>query len=125
MGAGLSSFIFGFLYGSIFGKEHLLHPLWREPLNNIEGLFHATIGFGIVLISIGLIINIINRISSKDYMHAIFDKAGAIGAFFYWGCIFLGMKTIVLKKGAVSRGELLIFVFLPLVLLFFREPIYN
>lgn len=125
MGAGISSFIFGFLYGSVFGKEGLFQPLWIEPLEGIDQLFKVTIGFGIVLISIGLIVNIFNRVSRKDYMHAIFDKAGVVGVFFYWGSIFLAIKALVLKTGTIQSWEVAVFVALPLILLFFREPIYN
>ncbi|PVV16239.1 MAG: V-type ATP synthase subunit I, partial [gamma proteobacterium symbiont of Ctena orbiculata] len=32
--AGLSSILFGFLYGSIFGYEHILHALWIAPLTD-------------------------------------------------------------------------------------------
>ena len=32
--AGLSSTVFGILYGSIFGYEHVLHPVWMSPLSD-------------------------------------------------------------------------------------------
>jgi V/A-type H+-transporting ATPase subunit I len=28
---GLSATVFGFLYGSIFGFEDILHPVWMSP----------------------------------------------------------------------------------------------
>ena len=31
---GLSSMLFGWLYGSIFGIEHWIHPLWMSPMSD-------------------------------------------------------------------------------------------
>ena len=36
MECGVSSIIFGFLYGSLFGLEHIVPPLWFNPLRNIS-----------------------------------------------------------------------------------------
>ncbi len=120
---GLSAVVFGFLYGSIFGYEGLLPGIWLRPLHDIMALFKVTIAVGIVCISIGIILNVINKLRSKNYFEGIFDKFGVIGIIFYWGAIGLGLKAAV--AGTISSLEVVLIVILPLAILFLREPLYN
>ncbi|OPZ26291.1 MAG: V-type ATP synthase subunit I [Lentisphaerae bacterium ADurb.BinA184] len=120
---GASAVLFGFLYGSVFGYEDLFHGIWLSPLRDVMRLLKATVIVGIVCISIGIILNIINKIRAADYLNGIFDKFGVIGIVFYWGAIGLGVKAAV--AGRISRGEVLLIVILPLAILFVREPLYN
>ena len=43
---GISSVIFGFLYGSIFGLEDIVKGLWKAPMDNMEQLLIISIAFG-------------------------------------------------------------------------------
>lgn len=116
---GVSSLVFGFLYGDFFGFE--FKALWIRPIENISEFFKYSIFFGIGLISLGIIINVINALKDKDYSKAIFDKSGLIGGLIYWSAIgliiksFLSRETVPLYLSAtVILGVVLIFLF-PLV----------
>ena len=78
--AGFFSVVFGFLFGSIFGLEHLLPTLWLKPMESISQLFKTAIYFGIGMISLAMIINIANGIRKRDFLGLIFDKAGLLAA---------------------------------------------
>ena len=52
-------------------------------------LMIAAIGVGVVLMSLGLVLNIINRLRHGDIVDALMDKFGVAGAVFYWGCLAL------------------------------------
>ena len=70
---GFSSIIFGTVYGSYFGIEELKkYALWHDPL---EGdpmqLMYGAIGIGIIMISLGLILNVINRFRRGDMIGGI------------------------------------------------------
>jgi V/A-type H+-transporting ATPase subunit I len=77
----------------------------------------------VVCISVGIILNIVNKLRSRDYFAGFFDKFGVIGILFYWGAIGLGLKAVV--AGKISGREVLLVIILPLVILFLREPLYN
>ncbi|MFH0827600.1 MAG: V-type ATPase 116kDa subunit family protein, partial [Candidatus Omnitrophota bacterium] len=94
---GSSSAIFGLLYGSVFGFE--FNSFWLKPMNDIMGIFRAGIFLGIIMITLGIIINIINSFRDKDYAKAVFDKAGLIGGLVYWAAIGL------ISKKFFARGE--------------------
>lgn len=95
---GASSLIFGILYGSFFGIE--FHSLWLKPMEDIMGIFKISIIFGIIMISVGILLNVINALKDKDYLKAIFDKAGLIGGVIYWAAIGLISKAFISNQKA-------------------------
>jgi V/A-type H+-transporting ATPase subunit I len=86
--AGVSSMIFGFLFGSFFGHEY--HgtyipgiPLPFVPMENINDFMAMAVAFGVVFISIGLVINIINSVRTRDIEKGVLENHGLAGALFY------------------------------------------
>ena len=53
---GISSVIFGFLYGSIFANEHLLPALWLRPMDEPLWVLGAPIVFGFVAICASMLL---------------------------------------------------------------------
>ncbi|NLE45262.1 MAG: hypothetical protein GX620_11120 [Chloroflexi bacterium] len=91
---GIASTIFGVLYGSVFGFEDVLHPLWVRPLDNIMFLLTTTIGVGIVILSLGMVANMVNAAWGKHWGRFLFDHYGLSGLFFYWSLVGLGLKFV-------------------------------
>jgi V/A-type H+-transporting ATPase subunit I len=125
MECGVMSIIFGFLYGSIFGFEHILPALWFHPMTNIYYFMKITIGFGIGIISLGLLLNIINSINNHDFLKGIFGEFGVMGLLFYWGCIGLLILYMVKGEFISSNAYLIWLIFIPLIIIFFKEPLFN
>jgi V/A-type H+-transporting ATPase subunit I len=125
MECGVMSTIFGFLYGSVFGFEHILPALWFHPMENIYYFMKVTIVFGIGIISLGLLLNIINSIKNRDFLKGIFGEFGVMGLLFYWGCV--GLLILYMVKGELvsSNAYLIWLLFVPLIIIFFKEPLFN
>jgi len=123
--AGISAAIFGLLYGSVFGSEKILPPLWKNPMDDIMFFMALGVGFGVVMICLGIVLNVVNCLRRHDYLHGIFDKFGIVGGIFYAGCVGLAIKGMISGAETVTPGRVLLFVVLPLVIIFLREPIYN
>lgn len=119
---GISATIFGFLYGSVFGVESWLPAIWVSPMDNIMYMVKVALFFGIFVISMGIIINLINSFHSGDLMKGIFDKAGLLGGLIYWGCVGLILKTFVTEGFRASPLLVGIIVGVPLLLFFLRAP---
>jgi V/A-type H+-transporting ATPase subunit I len=113
---GISSIIFGLLYGSFFGIE--FRSLWIKPMENIMEIFKVSVIFGIGFISIGILINIINAMRDKDYLKVLFDKAGLIGGIIYWSAI--GLFTKILMAKTESLNIYFIIISIGVILLFMR-----
>ncbi len=122
---GTASMIFGALYGSYFGMEHFIAPLFVNPMNGFMKIFLIAIGFGIVFMTIGLIINIYNQLAKKRYFQAFFDKTGIFGLWFYMGTLFMAFRSLVLKKPFQFMSfEMWLLSLLPLILIVSREWIH-
>jgi len=94
---GIAAMLFGSLYGSLFGFEEILEPLWIQPLEDIMDILIATVAIGAGLLSLGMVCNIINAALTRRWGHLLFDHNGLAGLIFYWSLIGLAM-------GAFSGG---------------------
>jgi len=90
---GIMAMIFGFLYGSVFGFEKVLEPLLMHPLENVMGLLLITIGIGVVLLSLGMVCNIVNAALARRWGHLLFDHHGLAGLIFYWSLLGLAASA--------------------------------
>lgn len=122
LACGLSSSIFGVLYGSVFGMEELIPHVWLKPLKDIFTLLGASIGFGVILLNIGFIFRLVTAAREGNLVDAIFDKNGFVGLLLYWG--LLGV-VLSIALGAGIHGWLIIPVGLLMLALFMAQPLTN
>lgn len=120
--SGIFSTIFGFLYGSVFGFEEILHPLWVNPMKDTMTVLYTAIGFGVFLIIVAMIMNIINGIRAKDIEKIFFDTNGIAGLVFYLVVITILLLAVT---GNTLPSVVLLFVGIgiPLLIIFLREPL--
>jgi V/A-type H+-transporting ATPase subunit I len=122
---GSSSIISGVVYGSYFGIEVFKkYALWHDPL---EGdpmrLMYGAIGIGITMISLGLILNVINRFRRGDVIGAILDKFGLVGLLFYWGTLVLLMNRAAIESQGLMGVSVVLFLVVPIVGWSIKEPV--
>ncbi|MES9851781.1 MAG: V-type ATPase 116kDa subunit family protein [Candidatus Thiodiazotropha sp. L084R] len=98
--AGLSSMVFGVLYGSIFGFEHLFHPLWIAPLSDPLYMLTIALLWGIGFIALSSLLNIINHLVQGDRLGALFGDNGLLSLLLYTG--LLGTGYSLYADGSVS-----------------------
>lgn len=122
--AGIWSTVFGFLYGSIFGFEEILEPLWMRPMDNIMNTLMLAIGFGMILIMIAMVINIVNAVRAKDKGRILFSPSGICGMICY-GCVVLCIVLSVTGHALPATGILAAAVGIPLVAIMLKEPLSN
>jgi V/A-type H+-transporting ATPase subunit I len=92
---GLVATLFGFLYGSVFGLENVLPALWIQPMHNIMQILTVAIGAGVVLLSVGFLISILNAWTAHDWGRLLFDHNGVAGLVLYWSLIGLAAGAFV------------------------------
>jgi V/A-type H+-transporting ATPase subunit I len=79
-GAGLSSMIFGFLYGECFGPTGLVPTLWLAPRDHPVPLLLAGIGLGAVLLAGAYALGTINRVRESGWPVALTAPSGLAGS---------------------------------------------
>lgn len=122
--AGFFSIIFGFIYGSFFGFEELVEPLWSNPMKNIQAILIISISFGIGLILFTMILNIINGIRAKEWDRVLISPNGICGLIFY-SSILTSIILAILKKPIPAGWILAVIIGIPLIILALQVPISN
>ncbi len=97
-GCGISATIFGFLYGSVFGFENIFHPLIFRPTDNILTTLVAAIAIGLVLLSVGFLLNLVNAWTAKNWAHLLVEPHGVAGLLLYWSLIGLALEVATGKQ---------------------------
>ncbi len=113
---GISSIIFGVLYGSVFGKEDIIKPIIISPMDNIQTMLISGIAVGSIFILIAMIFNIINGIKNKDLQKCLFDKNG-ISGFLLYGLILADVAVYFLKGQMLIPINVIVIVSIILILL--------
>jgi len=81
--AGLSATLFGLLYGSLFGYEHLFHAVWIAPLSDPLYMLSMALFWGIGFMVVISLLYIHNRLVSGEISHALFDTNGVVSITLY------------------------------------------
>ena len=129
MRLGVSSMIFGFIYGSLFGNEEIIGEI-LAPLNIglpihvtspdfTMNLLISAVGMGAVLILGSIMINIITSLKHKRYERALFTQNGLAGLIFY---AFI-LLTFVVGTSILNPITIMTFIVVPLLVMFLKEPL--
>ena len=121
---GSSSIIFGIIYGSYFGIEPFKkYALWHDPLEGDPmGLMMLAIGFGVAMITLGLILNVINRFRRGDVIGGFLDKFGFAGLVFYWGALALLVNRAAIGSYGLTGLWIGLFLVVPMIGWAVKEP---
>jgi len=90
---GGAAMIFGFLYGSIFGLEEVLPALWIQPLTEINSILIATVVIGALILSLGMVYNILNAALARQWGHMLFGHYAAADLIFYWSLLLIAARA--------------------------------
>ncbi|HNF89737.1 MAG TPA: V-type ATPase 116kDa subunit family protein, partial [Thiobacillaceae bacterium] len=72
--AGAVSMFFGLLYGSLFGYEDIIHPVWMSPLHHPTRMLTLAVSFGVGFIILTLLVNARNKYTAGHVEEALFDS---------------------------------------------------
>ncbi|MBQ7133229.1 MAG: ATPase [Ruminococcus sp.] len=131
----ISSTIFGFVFGSVFGFEHILDPMYKKlfgfeekPIEVMEShwtmtIIYTAVGIGMVLLIIAMGLNIYSSFKRKDIGGALFGVNGVCGLVFY-ASLGIGLVCSMMLGIKLFTAPYIIFlIVIPLILIFFREPL--
>jgi V/A-type H+-transporting ATPase subunit I len=121
---GVSSIVFGFLYGSVFGSEKVINAMLIRPMEEINDVLVGAIIFGCIFLILGFIFGITNSIRRKDIERGFFGKDGLAGFMFYIGALIL-IVSIVYKNPLLPRTIWIIYFIFFLLIILLKEPLAN
>lgn len=132
---GISSAIFGFIYGSCFGFEEAFNPIYKavfgldeKPVDVMAPatsnlIVYASVGVGAVIIMIVMLLNIYSSLKRRDYESGIFGPNGIAGFVFYTSLVVGLVCQMVLGIQLMNIVYVIGLIIIPLILIFLREPL--
>lgn len=119
---GISSMISGVFYGSLFGneeflREHLSFIPMFNPMENQGTILIVAIGFGVVLILLAMVLNIMNAVKSKKFGKLLFDRNGVVGVVVYFAILYVVLNKVIALEAPVLPAIILICVSFALIVL--------
>lgn len=132
---GIFSSIMGVVYGSVFGFEHLLDPLFKNvfglPEKPIEvmsptmtnPILFVAVGLGILLICTSIILDIIIGLRAHKYERALFSANGLAGLVFYTSLLFAVVMRFIVGINYFSPPYIALLLLLPLAVILFKKPL--
>ena len=73
---GVMSIVFGFLFGSVFGLEHVIPALWMHPMDDPITLLIVAVVAGMAVIALGLVLDAIQMHWRGEALHWWAHRAG-------------------------------------------------
>lgn len=129
--AGIFSTIFGVLFGSFFGFEDVIPALWLQPikhmttlpfLGKLNTIFIVAVAFGMLVIIVSIVLNIVNAFRAHDSEAAWFDANGIAGLVFYASVV--AVIVLFMTGHKTPAGFVLAIMFgVPLLLILLKEPL--
>lgn len=90
-GAGLSSAVFGALYGEFFGPTGVVPVVWLAPLDHPVPLLGAAVAVGAVLLAGAYALGSVNRYREGGWPRTLYASSGLAGT-----TVFLGVGILAL-----------------------------
>ena len=128
---GISSAVFGLVYGSVFGYEHVLDPMYsalfglsEKPIEVMEAnttieIILAAVCIGIFLVLCAILINIICSLKRRKWESALFGPNGIAGFLFYGGIVVGFGGQLAFGWQIVTPVYIVLFIVLPLLVMMF------
>ncbi|MDK6371774.1 V-type ATPase 116kDa subunit family protein [Aerococcus urinae] len=131
---GISSMLFGFLYGSVFGiEDKIFEPIWLSPskamtnvpfFGTLNTVFVVSVCFGMFLILLTMLMNFGLRLKEGEKLEAIFDRNGLMGLIFY-GLMVLTLVLYMTGHSLPALGIIIAVMVIALLCIGFKEQIIN
>lgn len=130
---GISSMVFGLIYGSFFGLEDVIPSLWGNPMEKLSTIpffgslntvFIVAVAAGMFVILLTMVLNIYLRLKNGEKWQAILNKNGIAGFAFY-GLIVSLLVLYMSGQQIPALGLLIGIIGALLLIIAFEEPITN
>lgn len=102
--AGLSSTVFGFIYGSLFGYEHVIEPLWMSPMEDPVLVLVLAVIWGAGFLLFANLLSIRNLLAQGETEAALLGGRGLAGLLFYLAACYVAYRAFA--SGEVGWMEL-------------------
>lgn len=131
----ICSTIFGFIFGSVFGFEDVLDPVYKaifgwegKPIHVMEAkdtnmIIYSAVGIGIFLLIVAMCLSIYSNIKRGNIGQALFGVNGLSGLVFYSSIVVGLIGQIIMGAKIMTPMYVICLIIVPLILVFLNEPL--
>ncbi len=128
---GCASMLFGFVFGSVFGFEEALDPLYEKlgmpgkPISVMESINTVlvfAIGIGIALVVVAMCLNIVSSLKKGKIGTALFSENGLTGIAVYLSGVSM-VYAFMANKSLIPQSVAVPVLVIGLIILFNKEII--
>ena len=132
---GISGAVFGLIYGSVFGFEHVLDPVYNKlfgfeekPISVMEpattnNIIYIAVGIGMVLVTVAMILNIVVSLKRHDIENGVFGNNGLCGLLFYVSVVAALVSNMMFGVNIATPVYIICLAIIPLGMVFIKEPL--
>jgi len=110
---GLAATIFGFVFGSLFGREDIIPALWLHPMEDPLPVLFVPLGGGVLVLLLGLVLNAVELHWRGEFLRWVQVEAAVvvlylsiIAAFFLPRLVLLSAAAVVwFFAGSLLQGQ--------------------
>ena len=126
---GIASTIGGLVFGSVFGFEHALDPLYHavglqskpvDVMESVNGVLIFAIAVGVVLVIAAMVLHTVISLKRKQIGEALFSENGVAGIIFYC-CGASAIYSFMGGPSLIPKAVLVPLMIGTLVILFCKE----
>lgn len=121
---GVSSTIFGFLYGSVFGLETVIKPILFNPYENINTILIMAIALGVILLIMSYSLGVTNYIRTKNFEELYFGEKGIAGFLLYISILGIA-STKLFDLNSIIFDIFLVIAILCILSMVFKKVLYQ
>ncbi len=121
---GISSTIFGFLYGSVFGLETIVKPILFNPYENINTILIMAIVLGVILLIMSYSLGVTNFVRTKNFEELYFGEKGIAGFLLYLSILGIA-STKLFKLSNIVLNVFVIVAVLCILAMVFKKVLYQ
>ena len=121
---GCSAIFFGLMFGSVFGIEIHSLSMWLMPLEDTQKLLGTAIIIGILIITTGITLNLIQSYKRKNYKEFLFGQWGLLSGCFYWMALGVFFISLV-REEDIPVGLTVAVLLIPIALIVLGDVFYS
>lgn len=122
---GISSMVFGVLFGSVFGNEEIIKPLLLRPMENINIVLLGGVAIGIIFTSVAFLYSLANAFKRRNLEDGVFGKDGLVGLLFYWIVLLASLDVYMEGDTVVPLPLVAVVLCVLLALMVLKQPVAN
>ena len=92
---GVSAMLFGFVFGSMFGREDIIPALWVHPISSPLPVLAVPLVAGVLIILLGQVLNAIESNWRGQWLHWLHVDAPVVA-------LYLGIMSAFILEGSAS-----------------------